>query len=294
MTEAFSDKDLSAVLHAFEKTAWDAGQCALAIRNADDLQSTTKADDTIVTKADRQAEECIRTELPKFEGLEMIPIVGEEGEKPENLETYIIVDPIDGTSVFASGGNDFGVNIALVHQEEVMAGVFVAPALGKVFSAAAGQGANMFNILPRANRFCRASVAESPLNKKSFNPENIVPLVGALQSERWKQEVDFFRNAMKIPTDRFLTKLSVLKYGEFLDQSIPEEQRADVMITLNGPRKWWDIAPAVVVLREAGLVCCDFKGQDLRLTDNIEFRAPDQIIMGSPEAVDVVLEHLQR
>ena len=56
-------------------------------------------------------------------------------------DTLFVVDPIDGTRAFIGGEATWCVSVAVVHKAAPVAGVLVAPALGEVFTAAAGLGA---------------------------------------------------------------------------------------------------------------------------------------------------------
>jgi len=82
-----------------------------------DLPTESKADGTVVTAADREAEEAmrdlIRRRYPNH-GLS-----GEEfGRENEQAEFVWTLDPIDGTLSFISGCPLFGTLIGLLHRGE--------------------------------------------------------------------------------------------------------------------------------------------------------------------------------
>lgn len=129
-----------------------ADDLALALRLADaaDVQSSarfraadlaveTKPDRTPVTDGDRAVERAIRdilaTERPDD------AILGEEygGERADGRQW--IVDPIDGTTNFLRGQSVWGSLIALAIDGEPVIGVATAPALGRRWWGAIGQGA---------------------------------------------------------------------------------------------------------------------------------------------------------
>src|SRR5262245_47114007 len=72
-----------------------------------------KSDGSPVSLADRRAEEFIERELKSL--TPGIPIIGEEaaeqGTLPDlkSLKYFWLVDPLDGTKEFISGGDDFTV-----------------------------------------------------------------------------------------------------------------------------------------------------------------------------------------
>ena len=106
---------------------------------ASDLVVETKPDLTPVSEADRAVEQALRdalaTERPD-DG-----ILGEEygtvGEAPRRW----IIDPIDGTKNYVRGVPVWATLIALLSDGDVVVGVVSAPALGRRWWAAAGQGA---------------------------------------------------------------------------------------------------------------------------------------------------------
>ena len=105
---------------------------------AADLHVETKPDLTPVTDADRAAErmlrECIVRDRPG-EG-----VLGEE-EGDDGGDVRWIVDPIDGTRNFSRGIPVWATLIALERDGHVVCGVASAPALGRRWWAARGEGA---------------------------------------------------------------------------------------------------------------------------------------------------------
>src|ERR1700733_6797970 len=54
---------------------------------------------------------------------------------------FWLVDPLDGTREFSSGGDDFAVNIGLVRDGKPVLGVVGVPATGEIFGGIVGVGA---------------------------------------------------------------------------------------------------------------------------------------------------------
>lgn len=102
-----------------------------------------KADLTPVTEADEAAERIIlaglRTQDPAT------PVVSEEaaaaGFIPRTGERFYLVDPLDGTKEFLSRNGEFTVNIALIDKGSPVAGIVLAPALGRIFCGEMAAGA---------------------------------------------------------------------------------------------------------------------------------------------------------
>jgi histidinol-phosphatase len=129
-----------------------ADDLALALRLADaadvqssarfraaDLRIETKPDRTPVTDGDRAVERAIR-EIVAVERPDDA-ILGEEYGGDRAAGRQWIVDPIDGTTNFLRGQPVWGSLIALAVDGEPVVGVASAPALGRRWWGATGQGA---------------------------------------------------------------------------------------------------------------------------------------------------------
>ena len=103
-----------------------------------DLLVETKSDLSPVTDADRAAERTLRERI----GLDRPGegVLGEE-EGDDGSSARWIVDPIDGTRNFSRGLPVWATLIALERDGEVVCGVVSAPALGRRWWAARGEGA---------------------------------------------------------------------------------------------------------------------------------------------------------
>ncbi len=122
-------------------------------------EARMKADRSPVTDADEDAEKLIQAELTaRFPG---IPMVGEEataaGRTVQAGRHFFLVDPVDGTKEFLKQGGEFTVNIGEILDGAPVAGVVFAPAIGRLFVGAVGEGA--FEL---ADGRLRAIVARAP------------------------------------------------------------------------------------------------------------------------------------
>lgn len=125
----------------FEQLALEAGRAIMEIF-VSGCSVTEKADKSPVTAADHAAEAIIlgglRAALPD------VPCVAEEeiagGHVPAELgDTFILVDPLDGTREFVEQRKDFTVNIALIRRGAPAIGVVYAPARGVLFGGRPGR-----------------------------------------------------------------------------------------------------------------------------------------------------------
>ena len=118
------------------------------------LDVDSKADETPVTSADREAEEAMRAAIE--EAWPGHGIIGEEyGAVREGAAFVWVLDPIDGTKAFIAGKPTFGTLIALLEDGVPILGVIDQPVLGERWIGAAGRP-TMFNGAPAATRRCAA------------------------------------------------------------------------------------------------------------------------------------------
>jgi len=136
--------DKQAILDNVVRIAQQAGVISRT-RFAQPIQQTTKSSSVdIVTEADKETEAFISQEI-----LRLYPdfhLVGEEGGgqgKPlAEADYHWYVDPIDGTTNFASGIPHFCVSIALTNPDRVpLIGVIYDQMKAELFTAIAGGGA---------------------------------------------------------------------------------------------------------------------------------------------------------
>lgn len=130
------------MIESIIKLAEEAGERILGYYQ-DDIEVTSKGDDSPLTKADLAAHHHI------VDGLKLItpdiPIISEESGVPEfsirkNWETYWLVDPLDGTKEFIKKNGEFTVNIALIKGNEPVLGVVNVPAQNITYYAEKGKG----------------------------------------------------------------------------------------------------------------------------------------------------------
>jgi len=131
-----------ALLARLLEVAARAGEAILEVY-AGAIEVRGKEDGSPVTLADERAEAIILAALTKL--TPEIPVVSEEaagqGRIPGLAERFWLVDPLDGTREFIGRNGEFTVNIGLIEGGRPLAGVVLAPALGRAFAGARGQGA---------------------------------------------------------------------------------------------------------------------------------------------------------
>ena len=122
-----------ALIPVIRTLAIQAGTRIMEIYTADDFDVKVKSDDSPVTEADEAADalisEGLRSAFPD------VMLVTEEQSASHSTtgDTFLIVDPLDGTKEFIHRRGDFTVNIALVENGVPTRGVVYAPAKQRMF-----------------------------------------------------------------------------------------------------------------------------------------------------------------
>lgn len=212
---------------------------------------TYKGEVDLVTQADKRSEECVvsrlRTAFPTHD------IVGEEGSGHEHLANGAArshyrwyVDPLDGTTNFAHGYPCFAVSIALVEDEDPIAGVVYNPVARELFSAAKGQGAWLNQKKIHVSKIDRMAVAllgtGFPAHKRVENPNIHYYWRFTLASHGVRRDGSAALDMCNVACGRFDG------FWEF------------------GLRPW-DTAAGTLLVREAGGVVTNFAGRPYRPGD---------------------------
>jgi 3'(2'), 5'-bisphosphate nucleotidase len=198
-----------------------------------------KPDGTQCSNADHAAQETVVAALNA--AFPHIPVIAEEQlEHPKHeMETYFLVDPLDGTSAFLQGRPEYAVNIALMHQNKPVYGVICAPALGRIWWGGIITG--------------KAAAYAADINPQTREIIRTIPLlenkvvdgaVRALTSRRHGYgRSDLFLRHLNI---RMRTALSSsIKFG------LIASGEADVYVRF-GPTMTWDTASGQAILEAVG------------------------------------------
>ena len=113
--------------------AIQAGEKIMEIYDADDFDVKVKSDDSPVTAADEAADALISAGLRAAFPDTLLVTEEQSASHSETGDTFLIVDPLDGTKEFIHRRGDFTVNIALVENGVPTRGVVYAPAKNRMF-----------------------------------------------------------------------------------------------------------------------------------------------------------------
>jgi histidinol-phosphatase len=200
------------------------------------LAVRTKADATPVTEADVRAEEVIRSILGQ--AFPDHGFYGEEsGQHAMGAESIWLVDPIDGTKSFVRDTPYFSTQIALMRAGELVAGVSSAPACEELAWAEQGGGAFLNDAPVRVS-------SVSQLADAYISTGNLRTLA---QGPGWGRLGELIQGIKRIRG-----------YGDFVHYHLLARGAIDAVI--ESDVNILDIAPLVVLVREAGGTFTDLAG----------------------------------
>ncbi len=194
-----------------------------------------KSHQDFVTETDKASEklikEIIKSHFPDHN------IVSEESHRENRGSEYTwFIDPVDGTHNFMKGIPLFGVNIALMKNEEIILGVMNLPALDMFLVAEKGKG-------------CFINDKKVHVSDKSFEDALFVT------STHLKDHKNISDQIVKVANETF--SLRTLGCAA-LDTLLVANGGCDFYLCHNV--KPWDIAPGIIAVKEAGGKVTDYKG----------------------------------
>ena len=191
-----------------------------------------------MTDADRATEQALREALGRLRPDQ--EIVGEEFGGDRAAEWRWMLDPIDGTVNYANGVPVWATLIALMRGDRAVCGVVSAPALGRRWWAATGQGA-----------FTDSGGASTCHGRRRSRTAYV-----SCTDVR-----DFATRRGEAGFREVLRRARVVRaFGDFWSHMLVAEGVIDVAV-----EAWvnpWDVAAAQVIIAEAGGRFSDFDGAD--------------------------------
>lgn len=177
--------DYETLTKVMRKLALVAGEKIMEIYAADDFDVRAKSDDSPVTAADEAADAIISAGLRAAFPDTALVTEEQSASHSQDVSTFLIVDPLDGTKEFIKRRGDFTVNIAYVVDGKPVRGIVYAPAKGRLFyTDATGQS------VEESGPFAQASVGQTdPINVTT--PDNAGLLVVASKSHRDQATDDY-------------------------------------------------------------------------------------------------------
>ncbi|WP_235017039.1 3'(2'),5'-bisphosphate nucleotidase CysQ [Tistlia consotensis] len=254
-----SDEDLLSVLRLIAERA---GKIVLGYyAEGEDIEVTTKADDSPVTAADVACEEFILDALAKL--TPDVPVVSEEsfsnGVHPKigPHDLFWLVDPLDGTKEFLSRNGEFTVNIALVQDGKPIAGVVHAPALAMTWAGSEAKAT-----------FSQTDQPPMPIEIRQVPEEGLTVVASRRHGD---DRIEDYLAGFQVH--------QTLAAGSSVKFCLIASGRADLYPRF-GPTMEWDTAAGQAVLEAAGGRVETLDGQPLRY-GKPGWRNPEFVAFGS-------------
>ncbi len=240
--------DFQELASVMRRLALEAGDLIMQIYDAPDFEVKTKSDDSPVTEADEAADAHISAGLrAAFPGVTLVTEEQSESHD-QSADTFLIVDPLDGTKEFIKRRGEFTVNIAYVKEGVPVRGVVYAPAKGRLFYTDA-EG----HSVEESGEHARETVGETR-SLAVTQPDNNALMVVASKSHR-DQATDDYIGKYRV---RDMTSA-----GSSLKFCLVAAGEADIYPRL-GRTMEWDTAAGDAVLRGSG-------GKMVRFDDHTVF-----------------------
>jgi 3'(2'), 5'-bisphosphate nucleotidase len=225
--------------------ARDAGSAIMEIY-AGEFDVELKGDNSPLTSADRASHQVIVEGLT--ESSPDIPVLSEEGRDIPYAERaawsrFWLVDPLDGTKEFIKRNGEFTVNIALVEDSQVTAGVVYVPAQDTMYFGRLGDGA------------WKIEGNQEPVKITVRTADESQGLTVVMSRSHPSPELEEYLRDIKVA--------EAMPVGSSLKLCVVAEGKADLYPRL-GPTMEWDTAAGHAVVEAAGGTVTQVNGTPLR------------------------------
>ena len=221
-----------------------AGEKIMEVYASADFGITQKDDFSPLTKADLQANILISDLLEPTQ----IPILSEEGihlpfAERVHWKTFWLVDPLDGTKGFIRRNDEFTVNIALIHENQSIAGVVYSPVSKELYVGIVGSGAwKIVNAEPN----CTLDGISKYGMKLPLGKTKDKFTVAASRTNLDDKTVAFIEDLKQLHPD-----LRIIRKGSSIKFCLIAEGTADIYPRF-GPTMEWDTAAGHALAKSSG------------------------------------------
>ena len=236
----------------------EAGNISLDLRKQG-LKTEIKKDNTPVTNGDIEVNKLITSKIEKI--TPNIQIVSEESsanKSNENLKTFWLIDPIDGTYDYINDRDEFTINAGLIIDNKPEIGLIYAPAKKRFFYT-----------YHEGKCFELINNQEKKLNCTKLTKEGVIKAVS--YSNKLKPIIEDWHKKFNVTEHvkmKSSLKFCVIATGEY-DLYVAEPRACE-----------WDIAAGHAILKNAGGVITDFEKKEI-LYGKKDFKNPSLILKRS-------------
>lgn len=202
------------------------------------------------TEADIASEKYLRSEINHL--FPSHGILGEEEGTTNVGSVYTwIIDPLDGTLDYKRGMPYFNVHVALEYQGQIIIGCVYCPTTGEIYSSSKGCGVRKNKISVTVSNI--DELHESIIRMK-------LPRVTISKLEIDKS-IRIFHSLAEVT--------GLIRDGWECGMALAEIASGSIeafIISRVGP-KWWDVAPGILMVEEAGGKVTDMYGSEIKNRD---------------------------
>jgi myo-inositol-1(or 4)-monophosphatase len=246
------------------KAARQAGNVILRhVGRLDALNVVEKSRQDYASEVDSLAETEIIRELRR--AFPDYAFLGEEGGQVGKSRFTFVIDPLDGTSNFLRGFPHYAVSIALLENGEPIHGVIYDPLRNEIFTSSRGSGAFLND---RRLRVGTRTDLSGSMIATGFAPRERL---------RTAQQLTAIQGLLAEAEDIRRTGSAALDLAYVASGRVDAYFEAGV--------KPWDIAAGVLLVREAGGRCCDFRGGSNSFNNS-------QVVAGNLKVCDALQKRL--
>jgi len=235
--------DSKATLSAITAILKQAGKDIVLPAFHTSIQTTSKADGSVVTDTDLASQHFIQQELKKLD--ESVAFLGEEMTEAEQLAClqqsdgrYWCLDPLDGTTNFAAHFPGFAISLALIDSGLVQLACIYDPVRDESFTAIRNGGAQLNDVVISASEHVDLAHGVGFIDFKRLEPS----LASSLATR------PCYRSQRNIGSCALEWAWLAAGRGHFI---------------VHGGEKIWDFAAGSLIAGEAGCMVSDFDSRPL-------------------------------
>jgi len=236
----------------------EAGNISLELRKKG-LKKEIKKDNTPVTNGDIEVNKLITSKIEKITpDIQIVSEESSENKSNENLRTFWLVDPIDGTHDYINDRDEFTINAGLIINNKPEVGIIYAPAKKRLFYTFHKD--KCFELTNNKEKKLDCSKLTKKGEVKAVSYSNNLKTV----IEDWHKKFNVTEHIKMKSSFKFC----VIATGEF-DLYVAEPRACE-----------WDIAAGHAILKNAGGIITDFENKEI-LYGKKDFKNPSLILKRS-------------
>ena len=249
----------------------------------DSQHITVKGDSNFVTEVDTNIEKAMKERLSAL--YPEIQFMGEEGDNSNIDFSYPlwILDPVDGTSNLIHDFQNSSMSLALAVDKQVVFGIIYHYSTKEYFYAKKGEGAYIGqNASPMQVSSLNENTAGTAIWSKNATPlhvSNTTELSRSLVSfgtSPYDKATLGEKNCETLKQIFFLCE-DIRRIGSAaIELAYVAAGRVDIYLERN--LKPWDYAAAIIIIKEAGGIITDYKGQAVDISKPCDILAGNKIV----------------